>query len=154
MQARRVKLYCDGGCRNNQRRGNVGGWGVHLEWGPHVKELSGGARNTTNNKMELTAAIEGLRAVKDKSVGVDVYADSAYVLGGITSWIFGWKKNGWLTSTKKPVMNKELWETLDAEQAKFSDIVFHKVKGHANNAGNNRADELANIAMDKMEKGA
>ena len=154
MQARRVKLYCDGGCRNNQRRGNVGGWGVHLEWGQHVKELSGGAKNTTNNKMELTAAIEGLRAVRDNSVGVDVYADSAYVLGGITSWIFGWKKNGWLTSAKKPVMNKELWQALDAEKAKFSDIAFHKVKGHANNAGNNRADELANIAMDEMERRA
>jgi ribonuclease HI len=149
MQRRRVKLYCDGGCRDNQRRGNVGGWGVRLEWGPHVKELSGSAKDTTNNKMELTAAIEGLRAVRDKSVGVDVYADSAYVIGGLTSWVGKWKKNGWVTSTEKPVANRELWEALDEERDKFSDIAFHKVKGHADNAGNNRADELANIAMDK-----
>lgn len=149
----RVKLYCDGGCRGNQASRNVGGWGVLLVWGPHIKELRGGRRDTTNNQMELTAAIEGLRAVRDKSVGVDVYADSAYVVGGITSWIFGWMKKGWVNAKKEPVANKELWIALKAEQDKFADIVFHKVKGHADNAGNNRADELANLAMDELSAG-
>ncbi|MDD7203270.1 MAG: ribonuclease HI [Coriobacteriales bacterium] len=146
----RIELYCDGGCRGNQGRTNVGGWGVHLVWGEHVKDLHGGELNTTNNKMELTAAIEGLRAIKNKDVGVDVYVDSAYVLNGITSWIYGWMKKDWKNSKKEPVANKELWLELLAEKEKFADIEFHKVKGHANNVGNNRADELANIAMDEL----
>ena len=119
-------------------------------WGEHVKDLHGGELNTTNNKMELTAAIEGLRAIKNKDVGVDVYVDSAYVLNGITSWIYGWMKKDWKNSKKEPVANKELWLELLAEKEKFADIEFRKVKGHANNVGNNRADELANIAMDEL----
>lgn len=146
----RVELYCDGGCRGNQHDTNIGGWGVLLVWGEHVKELHGSAVNTTNNKMELTAAIEGLRAIKDKSVGVDVFADSSYVLNGITSWIDGWLARGWKNSKKEPVANKELWLELLAEKEKFADIRFCKVKGHSDNAGNNRADELANLAMDEL----
>lgn len=146
-----LQIYCDGGCRDNQSDRNVGGWGAYLVWGEHTKELWGGERDTTNNKMELTAAIEGLRAVKDKTVKTDVYFDSAYVLNGITSWIDSWKRNGWKNSKKKPVANIELWKMLDEERGKFSDIAFHKVKGHSDNEGNNKADELANRAMDEVE---
>lgn len=149
----RLEIYCDGGCRGNQSDSNVGGWGVYLVWGEHEKELYGGEHDTTNNKMELTAAIEGLRAIKNKAVPTDVYLDSAYVLGGITSWIEGWKRKEWINSKKQPVANKELWIALDEERDRFADIRFHKVKGHADNAGNIRADELANRAMDELTQG-
>ena len=147
----RVQLYCDGGCRGNQEDVNVGGWGAYLIWGDHERELYGGAENTTNNKMELTAAIEGLRAVVRDDVGVDVYVDSAYVLGGITDWVYGWMRNGWKNAKKEPVANKELWLDLLAQKQRFNDIAFHKVKGHADNAGNIRADALANRGMDEVE---
>ena len=146
----RLEIYCDGGCRGNQSDANVGGWGVYLVWGEHERELCGGERDTTNNKMELTAAIEGLRAIKNKAVSTDVYLDSAYVLNGITSWIADWKRKGWVNSKKQPVANKDLWLALDKERAKFVDISFHKVKGHADNAGNIRADELANLGIDQI----
>lgn len=149
----RLEIYCDGGCRGNQANVNVGGWGAYLIWGDHTKELYGGERNTTNNKMELMGAIEGLRAIKNKNVPVDVYVDSAYVLNGITQWIFGWMKKGWVNSKKEPVANKELWQELLAEKNQFPDITFHKVKGHSTNVGNNKADELANRAMDEVEAG-
>ena len=149
----RLEIYCDGGCRGNQGNVNVGGWGAYLVWGEHRKELFGGERNTTNNKMELMGAIEGLRAIKNKDVPVDVYVDSAYVLNGITQWIFGWMKKGWVNSKKEPVANKELWQALYEEKKRFPDITFHKVKGHSTNEGNNKADELANRAMDLVEKG-
>lgn len=150
MRVTRLALYCDGGCRGNQGEKNVGGWGAYLIWGEHVKEICGGELNTTNNKMELMAAIEGLRAVKNKQVGVDVYLDSAYVHKGITEWIYGWMKKGWKNSKKEPVANKDLWLLLLAEKDRFADITFNKVKGHADNAGNNKADELANRAMDQL----
>jgi len=146
----RLSLYCDGGCRGNQGDENVGGWGAYLIWGEHTKELWGGELNTTNNKMELTALIEGLRAIKDKKVPVDVYLDSAYVLNGITSWIYGWMKKGWKNSKKEPVANKDLWLELLAERDRFSEITFNKVKGHADDVGNIRADALANVAMDEL----
>lgn len=146
----RVQLYCDGGCRGNQSDSNIGGWGAYLIWGEHTKELWDGEVNTTNNKMELMGCIQGLRAIKNKNVGVDVYMDSAYVYNGITSWIYGWMKKGWKNSKKEPVANKDLWLELLAEKDKFSDISFNKVKGHADNAGNNKADELANRAMDEL----
>lgn len=148
-----LEIYCDGGCRGNQSEANVGGWGAYLVWGEHELELHGGQVDTTNNRMELTGAIEGLRAVKNKDVPTRVFLDSAYVLNGITEWIDGWKQKGWVNASKKPVANKELWLALDEERMKFSDISFHKVKGHADNAGNNRADELANRAMDEIEEG-
>lgn len=147
----RCQLYCDGGCRGNQHRTNVGGWGAYLIWGEHTKELWGGERDTTNNKMELTAVIEGLRALKRTNMGVDVYVDSAYVHNGITSWVYGWIKKDWKNSKKEPVANKDLWLTLLDEKKRFDDIVFHKVKGHADNEGNVKADELANRAMDEQE---
>jgi ribonuclease HI len=147
----RIALYCDGGCRGNQHGTNVGGWGVYLAWGEHTKELWGGETNTTNNKMELTACIEGLRAIRRKDYPVDVYCDSAYVLGGITDWIQGWVRNGWRTANKKPVANKDLWIALVEERDKFSDIRFCKVKGHSDNEGNIHADALANRAMDELQ---
>lgn len=147
----RVSLYCDGGCRGNQGNVNVGGWGAYLIWCGHTREVWGGERNTTNNKMELTAAIEGLRAIKKKDVPTDVFLDSAYVLNGITQWVDGWIRKGWVNSKKQPVANKELWLTLIAEKDRFDDITFNKVKGHADNDGNNRADALANRAMDEVE---
>lgn len=149
----RLQMYCDGGCRGNQSDKNVGGWGALLMYGPHKKEIRGGEFNTTNNKMELTAAIQGLRCIKRKDVPVDVYTDSAYVYNGITSWIYGWMKKGWKNAKKEPVANKELWLDLLAEKKLFTEITFNKVKGHANNEGNNRADALVNLAMDDLLEG-
>jgi ribonuclease HI len=146
----RVQAFCDGGCRNNQSDKNIGGWGVYLVWGSHDKKLYGAAVNTTNNKMELQAAIEALRAIKNKNVGVDLSMDSAYVYNGITKWIFGWQKNGWKNSKKQPVANKDLWLELIAEKKRFSDLAFYKVEGHADNEGNNMADALVNQAMDEL----
>ncbi len=146
----RVKIYCDGGCRGNQQNVNVGGWGAYLVWGDVTKELWGGERNTTNNKMELVGAIEGLRAINRK-VAVDVYVDSAYVYNGITDWVNSWLANGWKNSKKEPVANKELWLDLIEQTKRFDDICFHKVKGHADDEGNNHADMLANRAMDEVE---
>ena len=148
----RLEIYCDGGCRGNQSDENVGGWGAYLLWGGHEKRLHGGEAYTTNNKMELMAAIEALRAITDKSVPTDVFLDSAYVLGGITDWIHGWMQKGWKNAKKEPVANKELWLELWAEKEKFADISFHKVKGHSDNVGNNIADELANLGMDEVEQ--
>ena len=147
-----LQIYCDGGCRGNQHDANIGGWGAVLIWGEHVKEVYGGEPDTTNNKMELTAAIRGLQAVKDKRVETHVYVDSAYVLNGITGWIDGWKRNGWVNAKKQPVANKKLWLALDAEKQQFAHIEFHKVKGHSDNRGNERADELANLGMDKVQR--
>ncbi|WP_053984019.1 ribonuclease HI [Niameybacter massiliensis] len=146
----KIIIYCDGGCRGNGKNNNVGGWGVYLTYQDKTKELYGGTRGTTNNIMELTACIEGLRAVKWKDVPIEVMVDSAYVLNGITSWIYNWMKKGWVTSKKEPVENKELWQQLYAEKQKFKDIKFVKVKGHSDNFGNNKADALANRAMDEQ----
>lgn len=146
----KILLYCDGGCRGNQSENNIGGWGAYMEYGVHKKEIYSGVKNTTNNRMELTACIEGLRAIKNKNIPIDVYLDSAYVLNGITSWINGWIKNGWRNSKKQPVENKDLWILLLEEKKKFTNINFVKVKGHSDNEGNNKADELANRGMDEV----
>lgn len=145
-----IKIYTDGGCRGNQNETNIGAWAAYMEYGELKKEISGGAINTTNNIMELTGCIEGLKAVKNKNLPVEVYLDSAYVLNGITSWIDNWKKKGWKTANKKPVLNKELWVELDDLRSQFSNIKFIKVKGHSDNPGNNRADYLCNMEMDKL----
>ncbi|ONI43483.1 ribonuclease HI [Candidatus Epulonipiscioides gigas] len=146
-----IQIYCDGGCRGNQKRKNVGGWGVVLIYKGAIKELSDGAIDTTNNKMELTAAIVGLSAIKNKQTPTKVYLDSAYVLNGITNWIYGWLKNGFKDSKKQPVKNQELWQELYKLKCEFKNIEFIKVKGHSTNAGNNRADELCNMEMDKLQ---
>ena len=136
---REVEIWTDGACKGNP---GPGGWGVLLKSGKHEKELFGGQLETTNNQMELTAVIKELGAVNE-SCHVKLYTDSTYAMKGITQWINGWKANRWLTSSKKPVKNIELWQELDT-QVQRHNIDWIWVKGHSTNAGNNRADELAN----------
>lgn len=135
-------MYTDGACKGNP---GPGGWGVLLEWGDHTRELSGGAPDTTNNRMELTAVIEGLRALK-RSCHIRIVTDSVYVKDGVTSWMANWKRNGWLTKAKKPVKNRDLWELLDAELAAHH-VQWEWVKGHDGHPGNERADLLANAGV-------
>jgi len=137
-----VTIYTDGACSGNP---GPGGWGAILISGTHRKELSGGEQLTTNNKMELTAAIEALAALKRPSK-VDLHTDSTYVQNGIRQWIHGWKKNGWRTADRKPVKNAELWQRLDEQRARH-DVEWHWVKGHAGHPENERADELAREGM-------
>jgi len=134
-----VVVYTDGACKGNP---GPGGWGALLRWGDHEKELFGGEARTTNNRMELTAVIEALTALKLRSQ-VAIYTDSEYVRNGITTWIHNWKQRGWRTADKKPVKNVELWQRLDA-LASEHDVRWHWVRGHNGDAGNERADELAN----------
>ncbi len=140
-----VTIYTDGGCRGNP---GPGGWGAILLWGDLQKEIKGSEKNTTNNRMELLAAIEGLSALT-KNVKVDLYTDSQYVRQGITQWIHGWKKNGWKTANSKAVKNKDLWQALD-EKISIFQVEWHWVKGHAGDPMNERADALANAAMDEL----
>jgi len=141
----RVTIYTDGACSGNP---GPGGWGAVLLSGEHRKEISGGDPQTTNNRMELTAAIEALRALKMPSK-VDLYTDSTYVKKGITEWIQNWKKNGWKRRSGRkllPVKNAELWRELDLLVAEH-DVTFHWVEGHAGNEENERCDELARGAI-------
>ena len=139
MAARpKVVIHTDGACSGNP---GPGGWGAILESGPHRKELKGGEAQTTNNRMELTAAIEALEVLKAPS-DVELYTDSNYLRGGITSWIKGWKRNGWRTADKKLVKNVELWQRLEQAEAPHR-VDWHWVKGHAGHGENERADELA-----------
>jgi len=136
-----VVIYTDGACKGNP---GPGGWGVYLQSDGHEKELWGGERSTTNNRMELTAVIEALAALK-RPCRVSLYLDSEYVRKGITEWIHGWKKKGWVTAAKQPVKNAELWQRLDQlVHAGPHQIEWHWVKGHAGDPGNERADALAN----------
>jgi ribonuclease HI len=139
-----ITIYTDGACSGNP---GPGGWGAWLQYGDHEKELCGGEPDTTNNRMELTAAIKALSALKKDSSQVALYTDSVYVRDGITSWIHNWKKNGWRTAKKKPVKNDDLWRELDALINQHQ-ITWHWVKGHAGDPGNERADMLANRGMD------
>lgn len=176
-----LRLYTDGGCSGNQSSENLGGWGCILEYAGHQKELHGSKKNTTNNVMELTAVIEGFKALKRDNLTVEVFSDSSYVANCfLQGWYKNWQKNGWMTSTKKPVENKELWQELIALVEKHN-VSFYRVKGHVNvdhpstnmeahyakfvkNNGtkfsfdefvyivrmNNRADELANVGIDEI----
>lgn len=148
----KVYVYCDGGCRGNGKKKNIGGWGVYLVYKGQAKCLCGGTKNTTNNAMELTSCVKGLESLKRKDLPVEVVMDSAYVINGITKWIFSWVRNGWMTSKKEPIENKALWQTLYELKKSFKSIEFTKVKGHASNVGNNKADELANKAMDDLDE--
>ncbi len=134
----RVEAFTDGACSGNP---GPGGWGVLLRMGKHEKELCGGEPETTNQRMELQAAIESLKAL-NKKCHITIYSDSKYVIQGITEWIHGWKKNGWKNASKKPVANQDLWEALDIQAARH-DVIWKWVKGHAGHPGNERADELA-----------
>lgn len=137
-----ITIYTDGACSGNP---GPGGWGVILLYGGNRKELSGGEASTTNNRMELLAAIEALNALK-RPCNVDLFTDSVYVRDGITKWIHGWLRNGWKTAAKKPVKNAELWQALQ-EARKRHEINWHWVKGHAGHPENERADELAREGM-------
>jgi ribonuclease HI len=138
----RVAIWTDGACSGNP---GPGGWGAILTYGEKRKELSGGEPATTNNRMELMAAIQALEALT-RPCTVDLYTDSAYLKGGITSWLKGWKRNGWKTADKKPVKNVELWQRLE-DATHPHKIDWHWVKGHANDVMNERADELARMGM-------
>lgn len=134
----RVDVYTDGACSGNP---GPGGWGAILTSGANEREISGGEADTTNNRMELMAAIMALETMK-RPVEVHLHTDSTYVRDGITKWIHGWKKNGWRTAAKKPVKNADLWQRLE-EAAARHDVKWHWVKGHAGHPQNERADELA-----------
>ena len=142
---KKVDIYTDGACSGNP---GPGGWGVLIEIDNENIELSGGDRETTNNRMELMAAIKALEEI-DKNYEITLYTDSNYVKDGITSWISNWKKNNWKTASKKDVKNKELWIRLD-EAIKDKNISWVWVKGHAGNAGNEQADYLARSALEKL----
>jgi ribonuclease HI len=138
-----VEIYADGACRGNP---GPGGWGVLLRAGSRERELHGREAQTTNNRMELTAVIEGLRALRGPSQ-VRVYTDSQYVQKGISEWIHAWKRRGWRTADRKPVKNEDLWKALD-EAARRHRVEWHWVKGHAGHPENERADALANKGID------
>lgn len=140
--AGKVIIHTDGACSGNP---GPGGWGAVLQFGGHLKELKGGAPETTNNRMEMTAAIEALNALT-RPCAVELHTDSTYLRDGLTKWIFGWKKNGWKTADKKPVKNLELWQALDEAAARHK-IDWHWVKGHAGDEMNERADTLATEGM-------
>jgi ribonuclease HI len=138
---KKVQLITDGSCLGNP---GPGGWACLLRYGAHVKEMYGSEPRTTNNRMELQAAVEGLRALK-QPCAVTIVTDSNYVKNGITTWIHGWKRNGWKTADKKPVVNQDLWEELDAQNARHH-TTWEWTKGHAHHDDNNRCDELAQRA--------
>ncbi len=140
-----TEIYTDGACRGNP---GPGGWGALLIYGKRRKLMHGGERETTNNRMELTAAIKALNALQDPS-NVILHTDSKYVMGGINDWMPNWKKRGWKTAAKKAVKNQDLWQALD-EAAGRHDIDWRWVKGHDGNAGNEIADELANRGIDEL----
>ena len=144
----KILIYTDGACSGNP---GPGGWGAILMFKEHKKEISGGAQDTTNNIMEITAVIQALKQLKEPcNSEVEVYSDSAYVVNGFNNgWIYNWKKNNWRTASKEPVKNKELWEELYELVKKFH-VKFIKVKGHSDNEYNNRCDELARGEISKI----
>jgi len=141
MRSETIEIFTDGACLGNP---GPGGWGVLLRWRGEEKELSGGDYETTNNRMELMAAIQGFESLKRPGT-IHITTDSTYVKDGITKWIHGWKKNGWKTAAKKPVKNVDLWQRLDAA-IEGHDVTWHWVKGHAGHEENERVDEMASAA--------
>jgi ribonuclease HI len=142
---KQVEIFTDGACRGNP---GPGGWGVIMRFKGTERELYGGTQDTTNNRMELQAAIEGLKALKEHCQ-VDLTTDSVYVKNGITTWLEGWKKKGWKTASRKPVKNVDLWQALD-EQNQRHDVEWHWVKGHSGHRENEMADQLANKGIDEL----
>jgi ribonuclease HI len=143
---KKVSLYTDGACSGNP---GPGGWGALLRYNGHEKELGGGATDTTNNRMEMMAVIEGLSAIKDPC-HVTLYTDSKYVMDGVTKYIDNWKRKGWKTADKKPVKNQDLWELIDAQTTRHK-IEWVWVKGHAGHVENERVDELARAHIPARE---
>jgi ribonuclease HI len=141
-----IEIFTDGACSGNP---GPGGWGAILRYNGREKELNGGEADTTNNRMELMAAISALRALKEPCK-VDLYTDSSYVRDGISKWMFGWKRNGWKTADKKPVKNAELWQMLDEARVPHQ-VEWHWIKGHAGHPENERADELARAGMEPFK---
>jgi ribonuclease HI len=144
---KKVVIHSDGGCHGNP---GPGGWAAVLEHGQNKRELSGGSPATTNNRMELQAAIEALNALKEPCE-VEFYTDSEYVKNGVTGWLLNWKRNGWRTKAKKPVKNADLWRALDSSMGNHK-ITWHWLKGHAGHVGNERCDQLANEEIAKVKK--
>ncbi|NOQ68551.1 MAG: ribonuclease HI [Gammaproteobacteria bacterium] len=147
MSTKIVEIYTDGACRGNP---GPGGWGASLRFNGQQKDLFGSEAETTNNRMELMAAIQGLEALT-RPHAVKIYTDSKYVLDGMTKWLPNWKKKGWKTAARKPVKNVELWQRLDAV-VQLNDVSWQWVKGHSGHDGNEYADMLANQAIDEMLK--
>jgi ribonuclease HI len=145
-----LEIYADGACRGNP---GPGGWAALLISGDHRKEISGSERLTTNNRMELLAAISALETLKKPRTTARIYTDSQYVIKGISEWVASWKQRGWKTADKKPVKNQDLWERLDA-LAEQHDLEWHWVRGHSGVEGNERVDRLANEAIDAMLSGS
>ncbi|MSQ20769.1 MAG: ribonuclease HI [Betaproteobacteria bacterium] len=143
-----VHIYTDGACKGNP---GPGGWGALLAFGDHQRELCGGAADTTNNRMEITAVIEALGALK-RRCHVELYTDSQYVMNGIKEWLPQWKRRGWKTAANKPVKNVDLWERLDTAVTAHA-VHWHWVRGHDGHAGNERADALANQGVDQIRAG-
>lgn len=144
---KQITIHTDGGCHGNP---GPGAWAAVLTYGSHHRELSGGVPATTNNRMELQAAIEALNALKE-ACEVEVHTDSEYVKNGVTKWVVNWKKNGWRTKEKKPVKNEDLWKALDAATSRHR-VTWKWVKGHAGHEGNERCDSLAQLAIAKLKK--
>ena len=144
---KKIVIHSDGGCHGNP---GPGGWAATLSYGPHTREISGGEPATTNNRMELRAAIEALDALKEPCE-VAFYTDSEYVKNGVTRWLATWKWNGWRTKSKKPVKNEDLWRALDAATSQHK-VKWHWLKGHAGHDGNERCDLLANEAIAIIKK--
>lgn len=143
----KIEIFTDGACKGNP---GLGGWGALLVCGTHKKELFGGERNTTNNRMELKAVIEAFGALK-RPCDVIVHTDSQYVQKGISEWIHGWKQRGWKTAAKEPVKNADLWQALDSAQAQHK-VEWRWVRGHNGHEGNERADALANMGVTTIAK--
>ena len=141
-----VFIWTDGACSGNP---GPGGWGVVFKSGTHEKEVYGGEPDTTNNRMEMMAAIIALETARPGRP-VTLHTDSTYVKDGLTKWIHGWKRNGWKTAAKKPVKNEDLWKRLDAAAARHADLTWKWVKGHAGDEGNERADALARLGVDEV----
>lgn len=146
-----VTIYCDGACSGNQFKGNRGGWGAVLLYKGAIKEVWGGAKNTSNQRMELTACIEALECLKGEGLDVVVHSDSAYLVNGMQQrWYERWEKNGWLNYSRKPVENRDLWERLLTVVRRHR-VVFRKVAGHSGVEQNERADELARLAISEIK---
>ena len=141
-----IKVYTDGACRGNP---GPGGWGVYIQLNDEEKDLYGGNPETTNNQMEMQAALEALKYLKDKDEVIELYTDSNYLRQGITEWIHKWKLNNWRTAAKKPVANRDLWIEISALNEKMN-VQWNWVKGHAGDPGNERADQLANIGAENV----